>query len=48
VPRTYGATNLNVLLTAQANIGDMLLIDVAYITSLLDPVAPWGEQAPHK
>ncbi|KAJ8591826.1 hypothetical protein M405DRAFT_860232 [Rhizopogon salebrosus TDB-379] len=31
-----------------ANIGDMLSIDIAYITSLLDPVAPWGEQAPHK
>ncbi|OJA08306.1 hypothetical protein AZE42_07571 [Rhizopogon vesiculosus] len=31
-----------------ANIGDMLSIDVAYITSLLDPVAPWGMQPPHK
>ncbi|OJA08303.1 hypothetical protein AZE42_07574 [Rhizopogon vesiculosus] len=30
-----------------ANIGDMLSIDVAYITSLLDPVAPWGSQHPH-
>ncbi|OAX35481.1 hypothetical protein K503DRAFT_367177 [Rhizopogon vinicolor AM-OR11-026] len=30
-----------------ANIGDMLSIDVAYIASLLDPVAPWGMQPPH-
>ncbi|OAX32080.1 hypothetical protein K503DRAFT_21062, partial [Rhizopogon vinicolor AM-OR11-026] len=30
-----------------ANIGDMLSIDVAYITSLLNPVAPWGMQPPH-
>ncbi|KAG2044896.1 hypothetical protein BDR03DRAFT_1021376 [Suillus americanus] len=30
-----------------ANIGDMLSIDTAYIFSLLDPVAPWGEQHPH-
>ncbi|KAG2154796.1 hypothetical protein DEU56DRAFT_770372 [Suillus clintonianus] len=30
-----------------ANIGDMLSIDIAYIASLPDPVAPWGEQHPH-
>ncbi|KAG1749947.1 uncharacterized protein EDB91DRAFT_1046998 [Suillus paluster] len=30
-----------------ANIGDMLSIDFAYIVSLPDPVAPWGEQHPH-
>ncbi|KAG1825887.1 uncharacterized protein BJ212DRAFT_1316763 [Suillus subaureus] len=30
-----------------ANIGDMLSIDIAYIFSLLDPVAPWGERHPH-
>ncbi|KAG2150049.1 hypothetical protein BD769DRAFT_1410224 [Suillus cothurnatus] len=30
-----------------ANISDMLSIDIEYISSLLDPVAPWGEQQPH-
>ncbi|KAG1862235.1 hypothetical protein F4604DRAFT_2031375 [Suillus subluteus] len=30
-----------------ANIGDMLSIDIAYIFSLVNPVAPWGEQPPH-
>ncbi|KAG0708817.1 hypothetical protein DFH29DRAFT_342656 [Suillus ampliporus] len=30
-----------------ANIGDMLSVDIAYIASLPDPVAPWGEQHPH-
>ncbi|KAG1769175.1 hypothetical protein EDD22DRAFT_1048164 [Suillus occidentalis] len=30
-----------------ANIGDMLSIDIGYIYSLPDPVAPWGEQQPH-
>ncbi|KAG1801667.1 uncharacterized protein HD556DRAFT_899124 [Suillus plorans] len=30
-----------------ANIGDILSIDTAYISSLSDPVAPWGEQPPH-
>ncbi|KAG2369363.1 hypothetical protein BDR07DRAFT_1476982 [Suillus spraguei] len=30
-----------------ANVSDMLLIDIGYISSLLDPVAPWGEQYPH-
>ncbi|OJA18911.1 hypothetical protein AZE42_08354 [Rhizopogon vesiculosus] len=31
-----------------ANISDMLSIDDEYIASLLDPVAPWGTQSPHK
>ncbi|OJA08305.1 hypothetical protein AZE42_07572 [Rhizopogon vesiculosus] len=31
-----------------ANIRHMLYIDVAYFLSLLDPVAPWGMQPPHK
>lgn len=39
---------LNASLTMQANIGDMLSIDAAYILSLSDPVAPWGEQPPHE
>ncbi|KAG1757623.1 hypothetical protein EDB19DRAFT_51538 [Suillus lakei] len=31
-----------------ANVSDMLSIDIAYIASLPDPVAPWGEQHPHE
>ncbi|KAG2369365.1 hypothetical protein BDR07DRAFT_1388487 [Suillus spraguei] len=30
-----------------ANVGDMLSIDIGYTFSLVDPVAPWGEQRPH-
>lgn len=30
-----------------ANIGDMLSINIGYIYSLPDPVAPWGELEPH-
>ncbi|KAG2159815.1 uncharacterized protein EDB93DRAFT_1112059 [Suillus bovinus] len=30
-----------------ANIADMLFIDIAYISSLSNPVAPWGKQRPH-
>ncbi|KIJ21793.1 hypothetical protein PAXINDRAFT_105288 [Paxillus involutus ATCC 200175] len=30
-----------------ANIGDMLSVDLKYIASLPDPVAPWGKQPPH-
>ncbi|KAL4070904.1 hypothetical protein J3A83DRAFT_4093964, partial [Scleroderma citrinum] len=30
-----------------ANIGDMLSVDLKYIASLPDPVAPWGKQYPH-
>jgi hypothetical protein len=39
---------LNASLTMQANIGDMLSINIGYIYSLPDPVAPWGELEPHK
>jgi len=30
-----------------ANIGDMLSLDLQYLASLPDPVAPWGKQPPH-
>ncbi|EMD42110.1 hypothetical protein CERSUDRAFT_110653 [Gelatoporia subvermispora B] len=30
-----------------ANIGDILSLDMRYIASLPEPVAPWGEQSPH-
>ncbi|KAF8445896.1 hypothetical protein L210DRAFT_881927 [Boletus edulis BED1] len=30
-----------------ANIEDMLCVDLEYIRSLPDPVAPWGKQPPH-
>ncbi|KAG2072598.1 hypothetical protein BDR04DRAFT_1153038 [Suillus decipiens] len=30
-----------------ANVSDMLSIDIGYTFSLVDPVAPWGEQCPH-
>ncbi|KAH0838273.1 hypothetical protein J3R83DRAFT_6529 [Lanmaoa asiatica] len=30
-----------------ANIGDILSVDLKYIRSLPDPVAPWGKQSPH-
>ncbi|KAF9229239.1 hypothetical protein BS17DRAFT_10792 [Gyrodon lividus] len=30
-----------------ANIGDMLSVDLKYIATLPDPVAPWGKQPPH-
>ncbi|KAF9237321.1 hypothetical protein BU15DRAFT_48796, partial [Melanogaster broomeanus] len=30
-----------------ANIGDMLSVDLKYVASLPDPVAPWGKQHPH-
>ncbi|EPQ60681.1 hypothetical protein GLOTRDRAFT_118837 [Gloeophyllum trabeum ATCC 11539] len=30
-----------------ANIGDMVSLDPNYLSSLPDPVAPWGQQRPH-
>lgn len=48
MPIIYGVIALNASLTAQANIGDMLSIDIAYVASLPDPVKPWGEQPPHE
>ncbi|KAL6309914.1 hypothetical protein BKA93DRAFT_842602 [Sparassis latifolia] len=30
-----------------ANIQDIVSLDTGYLASLLDPVAPWGEQKPH-
>ncbi|KAG9314326.1 hypothetical protein JVU11DRAFT_5117 [Chiua virens] len=30
-----------------ANIGDILSVDLKYVQSLPDPVAPWGKQPPH-
>lgn len=32
----------------QGNIHDMISLDIEYLKSLVDPVAPWGEQLPHK
>jgi len=39
---------LTTLLIPQANVSDILFIDTEYVFSLLDPVAPWGEQHPHE
>ncbi|KAI0082303.1 hypothetical protein K474DRAFT_1586300 [Panus rudis PR-1116 ss-1] len=30
-----------------ANIGDILALNITYLASLPEPVAPWGEQSPH-